>query len=145
MLQRKQSIWLFIAALLNAGVFYFALYTYHVSENGVDTIKELRVNDHFPSVLLTLVITILPLVTIFMYKKRRRQITMSTISILAIASFVTMTLTRVTYLGKTLPRPTNDSYWIGSLLPVIAMAFVFMAILGIRRDDKLVRSVDRLR
>ena len=145
MLQRKQTLWLFIAALLNAGVFYFGLYSYHVMENGVDMAKMMRVNDHFPLLLIALVMTLLPLITLFMYNNRKRQMRMSFVSILAIISFVSLTLSRVTNLSKLVPPPTNESYWIGAVLPVIALVFLFMAIFGIRRDEKLVKSVDRLR
>ena len=145
MLQRKQSLWLFIAALLNAGVFYFCLYKYHVIENNVDTVKSLQVSDHYPSLLLALVMTLLPLVTIFMYKKRPQQIAMTFVSILAIASFITMTLSRVTNLSKLIPAPTDASYRAAAVLPIIAIIFLLLAIFGIRRDEKLVKSVDRLR
>ena len=145
MIQRKQSLWLFIAALLNAGVFYFCLYKYHVLENGADAVKMLRVTDHYPSLLVALVMTILPLVTIFMYTNRKRQMALSFVSIFAISSFITLTLSRVSGLSKLVPPPTDDSYRAGAVLPIVAIVFMLMAIFGIRRDDKLVKSVDRLR
>ncbi len=142
MIQRKQSIWLFIAALLNAGVFYFDLYRYHAIVNGIDTPAQIRVSDHFPTLLIALVMTMLPLVTIFMFRNRKRQITMSVFAIISIAGFITMALQRTKNLNSV---PASDSYWIGSVLPVVAIVFLFMAILGIRKDDKLVKSTDRLR
>ncbi len=142
MIQRKQSLWLLIAALLNAGVLYFGVYRYHIMENGVDTLKEVRVNDHFPSLLIALVMAILPLITIFMFGNRKRQIAMSFLSILAVCSFVTIALSRTRNLNA---LPSSESYWVGALLPVAAVVFLFMAIIGIRKDEKLVRSVDRLR
>ena len=153
MLQRKQSLYLFIAALLNAGVLYFDLYKYHIithtvvngADTTIDTSGQLHVRDHYPSLLITLVMTLLPLVTIFMYSKRSRQIGMSVVSIFAAASFITMSLNRVTRLGAMNPAPTNGSYWLGMILPVVSVIFLLLAILGIRRDDKLVKSADRLR
>jgi hypothetical protein len=143
MIQRKQSLWLFIAALLNAGVFYFDLYKTHIMVNGVDTPgTPLRVSDHYPSMLIALVMTLFPLITIFMFSNRKRQLSMCVVSILAIVSFVTLTLGRV---GKIAPPPSSGSYWIGSILPAISFIFIIMAIFGIRRDEKLVKSVDRLR
>jgi dipeptide/tripeptide permease len=142
MIQRKQSIWLLIAALLNAGVFYFDLYKYHAVINGVDTPAQLRVSDHFPTLLIALVMTLLPLVTIFMFRNRKRQITLSVFSIIAISGFITMALQRTKNLNAV---PASESYWIGSVLPIAAIVFLFMAILGIRKDDKLVKSTDRLR
>ncbi len=142
MIQRKQSIYLFIAALLNAGVFYFDLYKTHNVVNGADTLGQLRVSDHYPSMLIVLVMTLLPLITIFMFGNRKRQLRMCFVSMLAIISFITLTLGRV---GKIMPVPTSGNYWIGSILPAISFVFIILAILGIRRDEKLVKSVDRLR
>ena len=145
MIQRKQSIWLFIAALMGAGVFYFGLYQYHVIENGVDTVKMLRVNDHFPSMLNAVVISLLPLVTIFMFGNRKRQATMAFVNVLTLCSFIPMMLSRVNTLNKMVPPPSNGSYWIGAVLPVIALVFTILAIFNIRKDEKLVKSMDRLR
>jgi dipeptide/tripeptide permease len=142
MLQRKQSLWLLIAALLNAGVFYFGLYRYHIIENGVDTPRQIRVNDHLPSLLIALVMTLLPLVTIFMFRARKRQLTLCFVSILAVCSFITIALQRTKNLNAV---PASESYWIGTVLPVVSIVFLIMAMIGIRKDEKLVRSVDRLR
>jgi FtsH-binding integral membrane protein len=153
MIQRKQSIWLLLAALLNAGVLFCDLYRMqidtHTIINGTDTVVnttgQLRVGDHFPSLMIVLVMSILPLVAIFMYGNRKRQIRLSAVALLATASFITMTLFRVTNLAKQIPAPTSGNYWLGSIFPVVALVFLVLAILGIRKDEKLVRSVDRLR
>jgi uncharacterized membrane protein YqjE len=146
MLQRKQSLWLFIAALLGAGVVYFDIYKTHTMVNGVDSPgASLRVADHFPSLLIALVMTALPLVTIFLFNTRKRQINLAMLTILADVAFIALQLWRVSALGTATPPPTSGSYWIGAVLPVAAIVFLIMGISGIRRDDKLVRSVDRLR
>jgi len=153
MIQRKQSLWLFIAALLNAGVFYFDLYRYHNTVRsivkGVDTVTDttgqIRVADHFPTLLIALVMTLLPVVIIFMFNNRKRQIRMCFVSILAIASFITIALQRVKHLGNLTPPPSSESYWIGSVLPIAAVIFIIMAMIAIRKDERLVKSVDRLR
>lgn len=145
MIQRKQSIWLLLAALLNAGVLYFDLYHSHTVVNGVDTLGQLRVGDHYPSLLIALVTIMVPLIAIFMFGNRQRQLAMAVFSIVATISFITMTLSRVTNLAKAVPPPSSGSYWIGAVLPVIAIMFLILAIVGIRKDDKLVKSMDRLR
>jgi len=143
MIQRKQSVYLFLAALMNAGVFYFDLYQYHLLDTS--TFTPLRVNDHFPSLLLALLITLIPLIIIFLFKNRKLQIRLSLISLIAIISFIAIMLWRVNGLSKMTPPPHDGSYWIGAVLPVISLVFVFLAIISIRKDDKLVKSVDRLR
>lgn len=154
MIQRKQSIWLFLAALLNAGVFIFDLYrthnVTHTMVNGTDTVVEtmsqLRVSDNFVSLLIAIVITALPFVTIFLFNNRKRQIKLVLVSILAVIAFVAITLWRIpAFISAQVPPPTTSNYWIGAVLPVISVVFLIMAISGIRKDDKLVKSVDRLR
>jgi uncharacterized membrane protein len=145
MIQRIQSVWLLIAAIVSAGLLYFDLYHAHILMNGVDSLVVLKVSDHFPSLLLALVLIILPLVNIFLYKNRKRQRSIALLNIIAIIGFVALVLMRVTSFNNQTPPPTNGSYWIGSVLPVIAMVLVIMAMSAIKKDEKLVRSVDRLR
>lgn len=145
MIQRIQSVWLLIAAIVSAGLLYFDLYHAHILMNGVDSLVVLKVSDHFPSLLLALVLIILPLVNIFLYKNRKRQRSIALLNVIAIIGFVALVLMRVTNFNNQTPPPTNGSYWIGSVLPVIAMVLVMMAMSAIKKDEKLVRSVDRLR
>jgi hypothetical protein len=107
--------------------------------------KLLRVADHYPSLLIALVMIALPLISIFMFGDRKRQLRMSYVSILAAISFLSMMLFRVSALAKEIPPVTGGNYWIGAVLPVLSIVFLILAIAGIRRDEKLVRSVDRLR
>ena len=137
MIQRKQTLWLLLAAIFSAGVFYFDLYRY--------TGGALRVNDHYPSLLVALVITVLPFVNIFMFSNRKRQSRMCAAAILADIAFLSLLLGRVTGLSKLTPPPTGGTYWIGSVLPVISLILIIIAMVGIRKDEKLVRSTDRLR
>ena len=144
MIQRKQSIWLLIAALLGAGVFVFDIYRYHTMENGADVLKHIQVGNHYPSLLIAIVMTVLPLITIFMYGNRKRQIRMTFAALLAFISFTTISLMRVRHPDFP-PIPSTETYWIGAVLPSAAAIFLVMAMLAIRKDEKLVRSVDRLR
>ncbi len=135
---------------MGAGVFIFDLYRYHSGihtlVNGVDTVVDtpshLGVTGNYPLLLIAIVITILPLITIFMYKERKRQIAMTAVSLIGTLSFIAMALN---YISRITPAPLNGSYYIGSVLPCVSVVFLIMALLGIRKDDKLVKSMDRLR
>lgn len=145
MIQRIQTVWLFIAALVNSGLLFFDQYRADIVTDGQTIRHSLKVTDHYPSLLIALVITILPLVIIFMYKQRSRQRTLAALCIVFNIGFVANTLMRVgNYMNQPV-APTNGSYWIGSVLPVISMIFLFLAIRGIGKDEKLVKSLDRLR
>lgn len=145
MIQRIQSVWLLLAALVNVALFYFCLYSAHEVVNGIDMTTCLRVNDHYPTMLIALVTIVLPLVTIFMFKNRKQQMRMAILAIIINVGFISAVLMRVGNMTSKMPTPVNGSYGVGAVLPVIAMIFLFMAIRGIRKDDKLVRSTDRLR
>lgn len=145
MIQRIQTLWLLLAAICGAGLFVFDIYYAHVMVNGADTIQHLRANDHYPTMLIALVVTVLPLITIFMFKDRKRQRRMGAICIVAITGFVSLALARVNSFNNSSPAPTEGSYWIGAILPVVALVFIVMALRGISKDEKLVRSLDRLR
>ncbi|GAA4462436.1 hypothetical protein GCM10023093_09040 [Nemorincola caseinilytica] len=138
MIQRKQSIWLLVAALLNSGVFFFDLYR-------ADGIPPVRVADNFPSLLIALIMTALPLITIFMFRNRKRQARMTMVCVLDNSIFTSFMLSRITRLDNAVPPPVNGNYWIGAVLPVAAIIFLVLAAIGIRGDEKLVRSTDRLR
>lgn len=145
MIQRIQSLWLLLAALVNAGLFYFDLYRADVVKNGQTVVDGLRINDHYPSLRIALVITILPLVIIFMYKQRKRQRSMAILGIVLNIGFISTVLMRVGNYTNSPAAPANGSYWIGSILPLLSMIFLFLALKGINKDDKLVKSLDRLR
>ena len=140
MIQRKQTIWLIIAALLNAGVLLFDLFRVHTVVNGVETIAPYRTNEHFPLLLIAIVMILLPLVTIFLFGNRARQMRLCAMGMVASSSFITLLLSNVS-----VEPPATVTYWIGSVLPVVSLLFFVLAIIGIRKDEKLVKSVDRLR
>jgi hypothetical protein len=95
--------------------------------------------------LLALVITVLPFVAIFMFGNRKRQKTITLLSMVFTIGFIALTLLRVSSFNNGTSAPTNGSYWIGSVLPVVSVIFHFLALQGIRKDEKLIKSLDRLR
>lgn len=145
MIQRIQTLWLLVAGLVNAGVFYFPLYRGHINKAGVDTLVYLEVGNRMPLLLMALMITALPLVTIAMFGNRKRQKRMTTVSMVITLTFITFAMAQVTPFLEANAGIANDSYWIGMVLPFISIVFLVLAYMGIRKDDKLVKSLDRLR
>ncbi len=142
MIQRKQTLWLLLASIFSAGVFYFDLYR---ATGDLVEKKVLRVADHFPHLLLALIMIALPFISIFMFRNRKRQAKMAMVSVLSTILFLSMMLWRVTAIMKQVPAPSGGGYWIGAVLPAVSVVFLILAIAGIRKDEKLVRSTDRLR
>jgi len=146
MIQRIQTVWLLLATLVNAVLFNTDLYSAHVLLNGTDTVKTIRVmGDHYPTLILGVVVTLLPLVAIFMFRQRKQQRGMVIFSIIATIGFISMIVMRVGNLNNSVPAPTDGHYHIWAVLPVISIIFLILAARGIRKDEKLVKSLDRLR
>lgn len=145
MIQRVQSIWLLFAGLANAGLFYFSLYKADKMVDGIAVATKMRINDHFLSLLLTLAIIAIPLVAIFLFKKRKQQMQVALLGLVGCAGFIVLSIMRISNFNNSTPAPVNGSYMPGIFLPIISMIFLVMAMRGIRKDEKLVKSLDRLR
>ena len=136
MLQRIQTIYLIISALLIA-----ALYTWYPKLTGTDGSVIIERNE--PLVLALLIGTVvLILISIMNFKKRKLQFVLNRLSI--ILNFVLLGV--FVYRSLNLPGETLVSEkGIGVLFPVISIVFLVLANKAILRDENLVKSVDRLR
>ncbi|GHT15187.1 membrane protein [Bacteroidia bacterium] len=84
-------------------------------------------------------IAILALTAIFLFKNRKRQILLGYIILLALL------LDYVAFFVWKFDPAVFASGIVTFLIPFVAGVFDFLAIRGIRKDEKLVRSLDRLR
>ncbi|MGK0324943.1 MAG: hypothetical protein ACJA2M_002965 [Polaribacter sp.] len=143
MIQRIQTIYLFLASVVSGGlIFVFNLWK---------TLKEqIFVLDLFSEELFAFKVipfmfiasSILSLATIFLYKDRKLQFVIGRIIIL-INLFL---LGLLIYLSLTLPGETSVSEkGIGMFLPILVVLLIVLANKAIKKDEDLVKSVDRLR
>lgn len=150
MIQRIQSIWLLIAALLGLSVFMLNIisYSYVDPSAGGEVTKGVKLMEYsYLLALLAMILVALPLVAIFMFKNRKRQVNMALLAIVLNIGFVIFHVTYIkdSYLSSLKIPPQSTSFGIASFIPVAAIVFLAMAISGIRKDEKLVRAADRLR
>ena len=112
--------------------------------------QDIAVNVKFPVIgnyfvfvcLVAALITIgLNLFTIFLFKFRRFQVFLCWLSIIpAVFSFC------YTYYRMTTTEMIQDQlFYYGNISAIVAIIFIFVAILFIRKEEELVKSVDRLR
>jgi glucan phosphoethanolaminetransferase (alkaline phosphatase superfamily) len=80
-------------------------------------------------------------IAIFKFKKRQLQFVLVRIIIL-INLFL---LGILIYLSLTLPGEASSEKGIGMFLPIVVILFAFLANKAIKKDEDLVKSVDRLR
>lgn len=129
MIQRIQSIFIIIAALCAVAL--------HFTGMDVDIF-----GNHYIVAGITLFSFILALVSLFNYKNRNRQIMMNNFNMMLNALLIGVLLYWLLSLSGGIDFPEKG---IEPAFPVIAIFCLFMANLNIHRDERLVKSVDRLR
>ena len=136
MIQRIQSIYLLLAAAASAGlIFVFPLYT----NEDAGTVAAL---DNMLYLALFLGSAALSLLTIFMYKKRQNQFVMGRLNIILNFILLGVLVYQSQILSGGAAAPEKG---IGMLIPIISIVFIALANKAIKRDEDLVKSVDRLR
>lgn len=153
MIQRIQSLWLFLAAmvsgllLLPSMVLYkWALPALPSLSVPVPQLHTLTAANYYPLLVLAGFMTILPLVAVFFFLNRPRQRQIALLSMLASIAFVVLLFIKIANINAANPGISAQEYGVlGALLPVVSIVFLLLAIRGIKKDEKLVRSVDRLR
>lgn len=146
MIQRIQSIFLFLTAV--AGGLMFAVPIASIETNAPesalfkDRVYELQDN---PILMVMFgLVGLLALVSIFQFKNRSRQLTLN--RILIILNLLGVALALFLFMQDSPNIPTdNISEGFGIFLPVLGFIFVFLANRFIKKDDNLVKSMDRLR
>lgn len=144
MIQRIQSIYLLISALVS-GVLVFQI-SFWISKN-LEAVNLIGlINDErflIKSIGIGfLVSSALSFFTIFMFKNRKNQFVLGRLNILI--NFYLLGVLIIESLN--LPGETSVSEkGIGIFLPIIVIVFLAMANKAIRKDENLVKSVDRLR
>ena len=156
MIQRIQTLYLLAATVLMALAFFLPLMTFGTIE-GVATVYSYQVVDAAGVVealpwylsFLFLLTMVLPLGTIFRFKKRLTQIRWCVVEIVLLVGVVLMEMLyayRFNQLFSSLsPEVLASSYKVTMLFPLVSMLFVWLAMRAIFRDEMLVRAADRIR
>jgi hypothetical protein len=85
----------------------------------------------------------LSMLTIAKFKDRKKQLLFGKINYLAILLSIVFIMMDVTFIAEQLS--VQENYYIGAFLPVAALPFIFLANRAIKKDEKLIKSLDRLR
>ncbi|MBB4110527.1 DUF4293 domain-containing protein [Pedobacter zeae] len=155
MIQRIQSIWLFLAALTLVLMLFLPIATKTVDgseakiyTNGLHhyvegkTGKVLNIEVTLPLLISNIVVALICFLNIFNYKKRSFQKRFAIVSIILVGGFAFW----CSIYAKELPGGIEGaSFGVGAYLPALAILFIVLAIFGINKDERLIRSAERLR
>ena len=152
MIQRIQSVWFFIAIVLGVIVLVSKLGVF--VSTGMDTDITLynlfAVQDgRYDYSVVSLFIIMLfaeacAIMSLFLYRQRKKQMRVCTISAVCCLMWYAC-------LGEVWMRFTDEELfefqpsWSVDLLPLFMVLFLVLAYRGVKHDDELVRSADRIR
>jgi hypothetical protein len=141
MIQRIQTLWLLIVAIAAFATYTLTLYIGKIA-GGAEKVFQLA--DDFLLVILIILLGILAIICLFLYKNRKLQFKLSVFGVIFSIAFLFLEYIRVESFKKN-NLIESGSYQIGALLPLIMVVFFFLAARGIYKDERLVKSMDRLR
>ena len=136
MLQRIQSIWLLLASV--CAFLTLKLPTYSgTTPDGIPS-NELMGMPDFLLTVVTVIIGVLALITIFLYNNRNLQFRLCLLGI-----FLEIILIVLYYLK--IRDYLDGTYALTSVFHVGVLLFFFLAAKGILNDDKIIKESNRLR
>lgn len=154
MIQRIQTIYLLMVMLLMAVLCFLPLFDFTGSDQLISTfstmgIESSQAESHTWGVLtIAALAAIVPLINIFLFKKRKLQIKLCHLTTFLIIFFY---VTVAAYLYAYTNKNGIDIFTIGIqphialTMPLIALIFNLLSIKRIKKDEKLIRSLDRIR
>jgi len=150
MWQRIQTVYLFLSTVASSMMIFkpFVSITGSKGEGilkagGVQMISGERVLNTFPLIGLVVVISVISLVSIFLFKKRVLQMRLTMYNLIIIIALIGLT---VYYCLKGIEKIDGHiSLLFYSAMPFITLVMSFLAWRGIRKDDMILKTIDRIR
>ncbi len=157
MLQRIQSIWLFLSSAILLGLFLFPYLNF---TNPAGTGKNVFVSGVFSTVngvetkessflfllIGIIILMLIPLYIIFQFRNRKLQLKLILIQVILLclyAIWMWFSASNIWDLNAQDIKASNIG--VGYFILPISILFLAFAIRGIRNDEKLIKSADRLR
>ena len=135
MIQRSQTLWLLLAAVCAFLTFIFPFY--NLNAVVVNESSEFTAKSRIAITILTSIIGALCLFLIFLYKNRKLQLRLSFLALLLSCINI--------YLYFSYKDESVSGVSLFSIFTFLIPIFILMAIRGIYRDIKLIKSLDRIR
>lgn len=157
MIQRIQSLYLLLASLLMAALMFlpiadfwgditYQLSAFSFSDISPDAASPFNSNFTTPLGVFVIALMILPLSAIFMFKNRRYQLRLVRVILgLALAFLVLVFFYYIPTIEKEIMLQADYVSAKGMFFSIAAIIMLALAQRGIIKDEKLVKSMDRIR
>ncbi|MBN2612744.1 MAG: DUF4293 domain-containing protein [Bacteroidales bacterium] len=155
MIQRAQSVYLFLVVVLMSFYLIFPIITFgtgdemqyrffsYALKKTMDGETQ-KLMSSWPLFFLVLVIAGISFYTIFLFHRRMVQMRLCVYNILLLIGLLGLTYFYFRFIQKSF-EVTHHAFKIGIIFPVLCIALSIMAFSGIRRDELLVKTYERLR
>lgn len=143
MIQRIQSLFLLLASLFFFGEFAFPFFKSSATKTGFFTDSVYTIQDHPALLGITIAGGILCLLTIFLFNNRPLQQKLVYLGLILGIALIGVAI--ILGMSDTPDLFSAASVFVGSFLPVGAIIMLTLSLRGIGKDEKLVKSMDRLR
>ena len=139
MIQRIQTVWLFLAALFAALTYKFPFYSGNViNKESVQRFEKLLASSNFLVLIFTAGLIVGTIIMIFMYKNRKQQMWLT-------AAAAGLSIINIVLYFTELKKFISGNMSLTAVFALAIPVFLFLAMNGIWKDEKLVKSLDRLR
>lgn len=141
MIQRIQTLWFLAACACGLATLKLSFYSGNKMINEVEKVyTQLNATTNLLLLVLTVATAIASLILIFLFKDRKLQMKLTFITLLV--SIINIVLFFVE-IKKFVPAESNFNFT--CVLAFAVPVFLILAFRGVYKDEKLVKSVDRLR
>ncbi len=138
MIQRQQTLWLLLATLAALLTFMFPFVTGKAMLNNVESDISIKAGSNFFILILTGASLVLSALTIFLYKNRKQQIQLCLLGMVIAIGIIVLYILQLNKL-------TKSTLALAAILPFLILISYYLAFRNIRKDEKLVKSLDKLR
>jgi hypothetical protein len=141
MLQRKQSLWMLLAAACAVLTIKLPFYTGTAMDAAQGKMNEkITASSNIPLLILTVLLVVVMLVNIFNFKNRKLQLRIT------IGLILVSLLDIFLFYQASMKSPIiGGTFALTSVLALAIPLLLVMAARGIFKDQKLIKSADRLR
>ncbi|MGQ0740590.1 MAG: DUF4293 family protein [Bacteroidota bacterium] len=138
MIQRQQTLWLLLATAAALLSFMFPFVTGKGIEKGIEADKVLKADSNFLLLICTGACLVLSTAIIFLYKDRKLQTRLCLAGLLLSVIIIILYITQMN-------KMTKNTLALFAVLPFAIVIGYYMAFRNIRKDEKLIKSLDKLR
>ena len=135
MIQRIQTLWVLLALACSTATLYFPFYTGNKENN---LFVELNAQSHFLLLILCVSVILSSAIAVFFYKNRKKQM-------LIVLSGMIIQILNIIYFFLQTKNFKEGTVSFTAVFSFAVPVFLILAWIAIRKDEKLVQSMDRLR